>query len=657
MTASGADRHPDPRSSFMKSLRLLYLVAALALFVAGCGGSQPAVKDAPNAPDTPAQDAGKIKITSLDQLPQHTYPIEGTASGLLQDDAAFATFAKQVRLDLESDLATYDLQDAATLRGWYGTLASLAMLDGRWDEAVDYLDRSTALEEKEAARITSGQVGRALADVHQQLGPDADQAAVKAAFADALAERVRPWPWDIVQDTVKQNKGRAEYLSENLIIGMVQANMDPVVAQQGEIGSDLARGLVGMKAALVRVLPLQDELIAVYADYIAANEVAKEDIWAERDIALADDGSLTPVMIGVWDSGVDMDVFGDQVYTNAGETRDGVDNDGNGFVDDIHGIAFDRDGLDSTELLHPFGDQEGKVERSRSFMKGFIDLQSNVDSPEAKALRTEMGSMAPEEVQDFMIGLSFYGLYAHGTHVAGISLAGNPAASVLGARITFDYHNPPQAMTMDIARRHAESYRRAAQYFTDHGVRVVNMSWGWTFKEIEGSLEANAVGADAAERAELARAMLDVLSEGLREAMASTPQILYCVAAGNSDSDVEFDVSIPANFDLPNMIVVGAVDQAGDPTDFTSGGRNVVVFANGFQVDSTVPDGHRMAMSGTSMASPQVCNLAAKLLAVRPELSPTELIRFIEEGATPHAKYPEMLLMHPKKSVELVRAG
>ena len=46
----------------------------------------------------------------------------------------------------------------------------------------------------------------------------------------------------------------------------------------------------------------------------------------------------------------------------------------------------------------------------------------------------------------------------------------------------------------------------------------------------------------------------------------------------NSDSYVEFDVSIPANFDLDNIIVVGAVDQAGDPTDFTSGGRNVRVY-------------------------------------------------------------------------------
>ena len=630
--------------------RLIPFVAALVFLVAGCGSSPSIVQDAP-PPPAPA----KIAVTSLDQLPQHTYALTCSASELLADDAAFAEFAARVRADLEADLDRFDLNDAATLRSWYGALANMAMLDGRWDDLVQYLDKSLAFEEKEAARVTAGQVARALAATHAEVGAEADQATVNAAFRRELAARVSTWPWDLVQDTVEERKGRAEYLSANFIMGIVQSQMDPIVARSGEVGSDVARGLVGMKLALARILPLKDDLIAVYSDYIDANRVEKENIWPERDIDLAGDDALSPVMIGIWDSGVDMAVFGERVFTNAAESVDGRDEDGNGFIDDVHGIAFDGHGVYSTELLHPIGDQAGKVERSRKAMQGFIDLQASVDSPEAAAVRDELSSMPPEDVNDFMIGLSFYGLYAHGTHVTGISLDGNPAARVLGARVTFDYHNPPLAMTMEIAQNHADSYRRTARYFTDHGVRVVNMSWGWTFKEIESALEANGVGASADERATMARGMLDVLTDGLHDAIASTPQILYCVAAGNSDSDVEFDVSIPANFDLANMIVVGAVDQAGDPTDFTSGGRNVVVYANGFEVDSTVPEGHRMAMSGTSMASPQVCNLAGKLLAVQAGLAPTDLIRLIEDGADPHAEYPEMRLLNPRRSVEMAR--
>ena len=631
---------------------LAVLVAICGMILASCGGSSPPAQDAPPPPQT-----DRIVITSLDQLPQHTYPVDATASALFADDEAFASFAAAVREDLERDLATYALDDAATLKSWYGTLATLAMLDGRWDDVRRYLSESRALETKTAARITSGQVGEALALAHEQTGAETVTPELRRVFRDELSRRVAAWPWGVVQDEVESRKGRTEYLSANLIAGAVQMQFDPVVARSGELGSDLARSLVSMKAAERLILPLKDELRTVYADYIAANAVAKVDIWAGRDLALAAAEDLAPVMIGIWDSGVDVAAFPGQVFVNAGETVDGRDDDGNGFVDDVHGVAFDRDGRDSPDLLHPEEGQAGRLDELRQFTHGFMDLQANVDSPQASSVRQTMSTLQPEETERIMVGMSFYGLYAHGTHVAGIALAGNPAAAVLPARITFDYRNPPQAMTMEIARRHAESYRRTAAYFAEHGVRVVNMSWGWTFKEIESSLEANGVGEGPKERAAMAREMLGVLSDGLREAMASTPDILYCVAAGNSDSDVEFDVSIPASFDLANMIVVGAVDQAGDPTDFTSFGENVVVYASGFEVESVVPGGHPMPMSGTSMASPQVCNLAGKLLAVAPDLDPAAVTDLIVQGADPHPENADIRLLNPRRSVELAREG
>ena len=150
--------------------------------------------------------------------------------------------------------------------------------------------------------------------------------------------------------------------------------------------------------------------------------------------------------------------------------------------------------------------------------------------------------------------------------------------------------------------------------------------------------------------------MLGILEEGLREAMASTPQILYCVAAGNSDSDVEFDVSIPANFDLDNMIVVGAVDQAGERTSFTSMGENVVVYANGFEVESYVPGGGRQAANGTSMASPNAANLAIKLITVDPELSTSEVISLIEDGADQLEGAGGLKLLNPAESMALLLA-
>ena len=116
-------------------------------------------------------------------------------------------------------------------------------------------------------------------------------------------------------------------------------------------------------------------------------------------------------------------------------------------------------------------------------------------------------------------------------------------------------------------------------------------AWGDDWIRIvgsEGSLEANGVGENAEERSAMAREMIGVLKDGLHQAMTDSPGILFVTAAGNDDNDVEFDVVIPSSFNLPNLMVVGALDQAGDVTSFTSGGENVRVYANGFQVDSFV---------------------------------------------------------------------
>ena len=102
------------------------------------------------------------------------------------------------------------------------------------------------------------------------------------------------------------------------------------------------------------------------------------------------------------------------------------------------------------------------------------------------------------------------------------------------------------------------------------------------------------------------------------------------------------------------MITVGAVDQAGDRTSFTSFGKNVEVYANGFEVDSYIPGGDRLKFSGTSMASPNVANLAAKLFAVKPSLKPQEVVALIKQGAEKGGR-ENFTLIHPKRTGELVK--
>ena len=73
------------------------------------------------------------------------------------------------------------------------------------------------------------------------------------------------------------------------------------------------------------------------------------------------------------------------------------------------------------------------------------------------------------------------------------------------------------------------------------------------------------------------------------------------------------------------------MDQAGEETGFSTLGKTVVVHANGFEVDSVIPGGERLKLSGTSMAAPQVTNLAAKLFALDPKLSATQ-VKAIDPG-------------------------
>ena len=89
---------------------------------------------------------------------------------------------------------------------------------------------------------------------------------------------------------------------------------------------------------------------------------------------------------------------------------------------------------------------------------------------------------------------------------------------------------------------------------------------------------------------------------------------------------------------------------------FTTEGKSVDFYANGFEVESFVPGGDRMKMSGTSMASPQVANLAAKLLAKNPGLTPPQLVQLIASGSEPSTEDGKIRLIHPARSLSLAAA-
>jgi subtilisin family serine protease len=585
---------------------------------------------------------GKTHIDKAADLPRFSYKLDGKIEDMVRDDARFKPFAQEMRRDLEGVLAKYEIDDRATLRQILTELAQLDMLDGHYDAALVRVAQVKALEDKPSDKLLSGITTRAVVAA-VRASPDHASSASRAAAAGSIKGELASMPYEVIANEAKEIKAGAELLGEGRLIGNVREVLQPAVDKNGSLSSDLAPGLVRIKYIYSFILPLKPALIDVWGTYIAAHAVDKPDIWAARAAILPATGDYATVKIAVWDSGVDTKLFPNNLATAGGG---------------VPVIAFDRYEEPAKGELQPIPDAlKSKVPQLKSRLKGFSDLRSNIDSPEAAEVKSYISTLKPDEYKAFAEDLQLAGNWIHGTHVAGITVDGNPYARLVVGRIEFDWHLiPDPCPTRDLALRDAKNMQSYVDFFKQQGVRVVNMSWGGSVKDVEDALELCNIGKTPDERKAIARDYFDIQKDALTKAFASAPAILFVTAAGNSNQDASFVEDIPAGIVLPNLLTVGAVDKAGDEASFTSYGPTVKVHANGYQVVSLIPGGEKIAESGTSMASPQVVNLAAKILAVNPQLTPTQVIALIRDNAdkTPDGR---RTLINPKKTLAAAQAS
>ncbi len=179
----------------------------------------------------------------------------------------------------------------------------------------------------------------------------------------------------------------------------------------------------------------------------------------------------------------------------------------------------------------------------------------------------------------------------HGTHVSGTILAdaGSDGKGVYGVA--------PQAKLFaykvcdSSGSCWSDDIAAAIDYAGSNGVEVISMSLG---SDVESSL--------------------------IRDAISRNSQVLIVAAAGN-------DGSALGSIDYPganaNIVAVGAIDVNENVADWSSRGindgdylieeREVEFGAPGVNVESTWNTGGYRVLSGTSMATPHVSGLAAKL--------------------------------------------
>lgn len=101
---------------------------------------------------------------------------------------------------------------------------------------------------------------------------------------------------------------------------------------------------------------------------------------------------------------------------------------------------------------------------------------------------------------------------------------------------------------------------------------------------------------------------------------------LFVCAASNENLDNDTNAIYPANYNLDNIISVGASTQNDQKRSSSNyGSVNVDIFAPGQKIMSTIPGGQYDTKGGTSMASPYVAGVAALLLSAYPNMTPIQI--------------------------------
>lgn len=188
-------------------------------------------------------------------------------------------------------------------------------------------------------------------------------------------------------------------------------------------------------------------------------------------------------------------------------------------------------------------------------------------------------------------------VHPHGTHVAGIIGAiGNNGVGISGVNWNVSIM-PVRVSNLSSGSSTYEYLTRGARWAAENGAKVINTSYSGVSGETIGTTGTY------------------VRSLGA----------LWFYAAGNNAANL-------SGFDYADVVVVGATDSSDSRAGFSAYGLAVDVFAPGVSVLSTVPGNNYESWSGTSMATPVACGIAALLWSARPSLTSLEVEGFLESG-------------------------
>jgi len=191
-------------------------------------------------------------------------------------------------------------------------------------------------------------------------------------------------------------------------------------------------------------------------------------------------------------------------------------------------------------------------------------------------------------------------VYGHGTKVAGAAAAiSNNGLGVAG--VAWNCSIMPLVIADSTGLGDYFAMAQAIIYAVDHGVRIMNISYGGP-------------------------GYTSTLQDATDYAWNKGAVIF--ASAGNSNTST---TQIPAS--LPNVVAVAATDSSDNKASYSNFGSWITVAAPGSAITTTAKGGGYASVSGTSFSSPITAGLGALVLSVNPTLSNRQVVDIITQNA------------------------
>lgn len=347
------------------------------------------------------------------------------------------------------------------------------------------------------------------------------------------------------------------------------------------------------------------------------------------------------VIVAVIDNGVDIEHedLKNIIWTNTDEKPDnGIDDDKNGYVDDVHGWNF-RGKKDGTIIEN---EQSGATQIYTAWRNKYENINADVLSKKEKEeldiyikaknehlmrLNNSKDSLEKKYIYNIDYNSSkliansssdpndkYYGSphiklspnLSHGTHVAGI-IAAQRNNQIGMDGIADNVRIMPIVATTATGDERDIDVANAIRYAVDNGAKIINMSFSKLYSSNKGIID------DAIRYAERKNVLLfhSAGNDGVN--IDSAINYHYPIAIYQNGKRAGNFITVGWNRPLFNYRLAHPSSNYGKV--------NVDVFAPGSDVFSTVPDNGYDFKSASSMSTPCVSGVAALLLSYFPSLT------------------------------------